>query len=89
MAISEEGRGEGGAAEDHTERFKLWSNNGVFVLGIVVSQMFIISFKINRRPVMIVGPELRIMMSLALKSSLEQKGRALSSLRRTGSLEHT
>ena len=54
-------------------RFKVWSDNGVFAQGIVVSQMFIMSFKINKKPVMIVGPKLRIMMRLVQKSSLKQK----------------
>lgn len=35
--------------------------------------MFIMSFKINKKPVMIVGPKLRIMMCLVQKSSLKQK----------------
>ena len=53
--------------------FELWSNSGVFVLGTVVSKMFIISFKMDKRPVMIVGPKRRIMVHLVLKSSLQQK----------------
>lgn len=36
------------------------ATDGVFVLGSVVSQMFIVPFKIKKKPMMTVGPEPRV-----------------------------
>lgn len=59
----------GGHSRGPHREIQVVASDGVFVLGMVVSQILLHHLKPRKRPMMTVGLELRILMSIVLKPS--------------------